>query len=122
MNDNDKKLKEIAAKLVKEDKRIDILINESIMLELEEANGKFGELFNSEHESYAVLIEELDELFFEINKISELRMIIWENVKSNKDNKLMLIEAQRFSLNIIKESIQVAAMIKKYRNTLDSKK
>lgn len=95
------------------------LIDELIDQELIEANKQYQAMFNSEHEAYAVLIEEIDEVFDEINKIAEVRLMLWENIKGNKNTKLILIELQKLSLKLIKESIQVAAMLKKYRNSIE---
>ena len=58
-----------------------------VELELERATRKFGK-FNSAHEGYAILLEEVDEL--------------WDEVKKKPDN--------RFILDMRKEAIQVAAM------------
>ena len=54
---------------------------ELVLAELKQARGKFGN-FHNQHEGYAVIKEELDEL--------------WDDVKSN--------------INAHKEAIQIAAM------------
>lgn len=62
-------------------------------MELRRANAKFGP-FNTAHEGYAVILEELDEL--------------WDDIKTNNS-----VLSQR------KEAIQVAAMAIKYIQYLD---
>jgi hypothetical protein len=64
---------------------------ELVIDELEKANSKFP-LFNSSHEGYAVLKEEVDEL--------------WDEIKDNKNP--MTVVRQR------DEAIQVAAMAIKF--------
>ncbi len=71
---------------MKQDKAIELVINE-----LNNANGKFP-LFNSSHEGYAVILEELDEL--------------WDEIKNNKH--------PMSSVNQKKKAIQVAAMAIKF--------
>lgn len=64
---------------------------ELVKKELESANGKFP-LFNSSHEGYAVIKEELDEL--------------WDEIKNDKH--------PRSKMNQKDEAIQVAAMAIKF--------
>ena len=71
---------------MKQDKAIELVVNE-----LNNANDKFS-LFNSSHEGYAVILEELDEL--------------WDEIKNNKH--------PMSSVNQKKEAIQVAAMAIKF--------
>ena len=61
---------------------------ELIQKEYKLANEKFA-MFNSEHEGYAVLLEEVDEL--------------WDEIKNNSSKLVMA-----------KEAIQVAAMVLKF--------
>ena len=68
-------------------RRIDIIMKE-VGLELGQATAKFGK-FNSPHEGYAVLKEEVDEL--------------WDDIKSNNS-----LYSQR------QEAIQIAAMAIRY--------
>lgn len=65
--------------------------------ELEFARGTFPP-FNSAHEGYAVIAEELDEL--------------WQEVKANKGGTGKINEPQRMAMR--KEAIQVAAMAMRF--------
>jgi hypothetical protein len=60
-----------------------------ILVEYEKAEKKFGK-FASHHEGYAVILEELDEL--------------WELIKNNKN------QDDEWKLKVRKEATQVAAM------------
>ena len=68
-------------------RQVDVIVNE-VCLELERARGKFGP-FNSPHEGYAVLKEEVDKL--------------WDDIKSNNS-----LYSQR------QEAVQIAAMAIRY--------
>jgi len=70
-----------------------------VAIELVRAESKFPP-FNSSHEGYAVILEELDEL--------------WDEIKNNKAEGSL--ERQR------KEAIQVAAMGMRFVLMIDSKK
>lgn len=70
-------------------------IANEVLAELARANAKFPP-FSSSHEGYAVILEELDEL--------------WDNIKTNA-----LWTNQR------KEAIQVAAMVIKYVKYIDKR-
>jgi hypothetical protein len=61
----------------------------NILVEYEKAEKKFGK-FASHHEGYAVILEELDEL--------------WELIKNNKN------QDDEWKLKVRKEATQVAAM------------
>jgi len=72
------------------------LILKQVGEELDQAESKFGP-FNSGHEGFAVILEELDEL--------------WHEIKNNKDAGS--VRRQR------KEAIQVAAMACRFVKMLD---
>jgi hypothetical protein len=64
---------------------------ELVVKELDSANEKFP-LFNSSHEGYAVILEEVDEL--------------WDEIKGNKDPMSLVRQKD--------EAVQVAAMAIKF--------
>lgn len=76
----------IKNKIIEKDTAIKLVVDE-----LENANNKFA-LFNSSHEGYAVLLEEVDEL--------------WDEIKNNKDPMSIM--------NQKKEAVQIGAMAIKF--------
>lgn len=87
--------------------------------ELESANTRFP-AFRSEHEGWAVLREEADELNDEVRNIDYiLDEEMWESVKHNdltcRDAKQIQLAALRAAC----EAIQVAAMARKYLDMLE---
>lgn len=90
-------------------KKIELLIAE----ELKEAN-KEHPLFQSDHEAYAVIKEECEEAFDEIEAFKSQLSFIWYKVR--KDSKTMEQNYHALkdaAIRLIQESIQVAAMADK---------
>lgn len=100
------------------------LIKSVVCAECEEygrASVKFGALNNSDHESYAVLREEVDEAADVMEDVDALTNVFFEMVKNNEEDKVKLD-----ILNVIKqraeeaaaESIQADAMARKAIETI----
>lgn len=84
--------------------------------ELEAANKKFP-LFNSVHEGYGVMIEELGELKSEIRDIKEYKKFMKKAIHNNS-NIMALRCAEAMGDHAILaavEAIQVAAMCEKFK-------
>ena len=90
--------------------------------ELISAEKKFKP-FNSAHEGYAILKEEVEELEDNINYINEYLNNFWGFTKENsKIGQLKMIEFISIHIeNAIKEAIQVAAMCKRFEKDLGIK-
>jgi len=97
-----KELKEAVSKLVGE--------------ELERSMIKFP-LFNSPHEGYGVLKEEIEETADELAYVNKHLNIAWDKIKENKDAKNTIFYLKQYAINLAAESIQVAAMCQKYLNS-----
>lgn len=103
-------------KLSYQDQCLSVLIEQ----ELKRANNKFP-LFSSEHEAYAVLLEEVEEVEVEIQLIKARMDSLWEYVKSNcayeyQSEKVKQIKED--AINGIQELMQVAAMCDKWEMSL----
>ena len=86
-------------------------------IELVYANQKFP-AFASPHEGYAVLKEEFEETISE-TKIMECEIdCIWYGTKNNRVEALNINALEKAALQCAAEAIQVAAMCKKYRDSL----
>lgn len=83
--------------------------------EYERAAERFGEKFNSPHEAYAVLKEEMEEAQSEMRCILGQMEAYWIRIKENMitDGSLEVIEER--ALNAACELIQVAAIAYKAR-------
>lgn len=89
-----------------------------IVFELERAREKFPKPTNSTHEGFAVLKEEIDELDEEIDLLRVMNDVLWKQVRNDDlaKQKETLDEMKKVLYRLLKEAIQVGAMIEKYSN------
>ena len=92
-------------------------VQASVFMEYERAKEKFGAANNSQHESYAVILEEFEEaqseaFMFEINLRS-----YWNGIKAGTMTKCQLEQMQSIAEKAAAEWVQVAAMC--YKATKD---
>ena len=85
--------------------------------ELEAADEQYSPLFNSPHEAYSILLEEVEEAGFEFDCILEEIKDMWECIKSNNSSGLRVgvVDLEDRSLLLAYEVIQVGAMVKKFK-------
>lgn len=84
--------------------------------ELAAANERFPQ-FHSQHEGWAVILEEVNELSAETALVEKTANELWEHIKSNKPSGVIEYDADwvgRYAINAACEAIQVAAMCKKF--------
>lgn len=91
-------------------------VTECVEREYGRASAKFGPINNSDHESYAILLEELDESKDEIFHVEGHLNALWDYVKRNQHDVVKVQECvniERTAILAACELIQVAAMAKK---------
>lgn len=94
------------------------IVNQLIQAEYKNACDNFGERYNSLHEGYAVLKEEIEEVRDEYNSLLNNYHYLWENIKDNdKDILSTIAEMQIDVIHQIKELAQVGAVLMKIKNT-----
>ena len=97
------------------------LVNELIQAEYLNAVVNFGEKYNSLHEGYAVLKEEIEEVITEIKFLEKWLDNFWGSIKVN--NYSYDLECVEEMLNCVETSIkelaQVGAVLMKTKNTLE---
>ena len=98
---------------------IDDHIRMAIEAEGEKARKEHGAFFSSHHEAWAVLMEEMEEMCDETERLIIGVDELWLKVKLNGDPELTLVRMKSVANRLIQESIQVAAMIDKYSRTND---
>jgi hypothetical protein len=89
--------------------------------ELNSANEKFPQ-FNSAHEGYAVILEEVEEAIFECGEMNIELHKLWERVKNNDGIENKKIRAKMLKEKCCKcaeEAIQSAAMCQKFIDMLE---
>ena len=70
-------------------------------------------LFHSQHEGYAVMLEEIDELEDEMKMVRFHSRILWDEIKRSVED-IDLSAVRNHALNAAIEAIQVAAMCDKF--------
>jgi len=90
-------------------------VEELISKELKSANEKFP-MFHSNHEGYAVILEEVEEAEFELNCIKQFHSVLWLHVMANHNyNAIYMAEKiLQHATNLACEAIQIAAMAQKF--------
>lgn len=104
------------------------LIQESIKLELEKIQKDWGKTYNSTHEGYAVLLEEVEEVEEAIGYLKTDLKMLWERIKNdfqsveNIDKGAELLMIVMNAKEAAQELVQVAAVAEKFVQTLDGMK
>lgn len=100
------------------------LIEQLIQAEYKNACEKFGYKYNSLHEGYAVLLEEIEEVKNEITQLLNSFDVFWLWVKRNNQVHTYLCVEDMYEAteNAISELAQVGAVLMKIKNTISEMK
>lgn len=86
--------------------------------ELEAANKRFPQ-FRSEHEGWAVMQEEVEELREECDSIETAMEQLWHRIRDGISTKTHATLVGRYAIAAACEAIQAAAMARKYLDMLE---
>ena len=93
--------------------------------EYDRASEKFGAVNNSDHESFAVMFEEMQESFEEVKNTDANIQQFWQMVKSkdaeDQDKQSALTAVEHYAIFAACELIQVAAMAYKANRTIQER-
>lgn len=96
-------------------------INQAVAYELQNIVKKYGAIYNSEHEGYAVLLEEVEEADSEMIFVKGILEKFWESIKCNNVNKELLYYVKQHALSLAEEAVQVAAVCERFEETIANK-
>jgi len=92
------------------------LIGKAVKAELQNAIETYGRNYNSQHEGYAVLKEEVEEAENEMNNILSDLNQLWQKIKNNdKDIDSLLNIISGTAVFLALEAVQVSAVAEKMR-------
>ena len=94
-------------------------IDRAVASELARANAKYGDKHHSPHESYAVILEEVEEADDEIDAFKTSLQSYWNSIKRNMGGKCFLEIMHEQAKNAAAEWVQVAAMCRKALDSID---
>lgn len=81
---------------------------------------KYGEVYASEHEAYAVLKEEIEEAADDLDQLKKNLAYLWALIKNNhiKNGNGTISEARDYAVMLAQESVQVAAVCERFLETI----
>ena len=88
-------------------------VRELVAVELAAANERFPQ-FHSQHEGYAVILEEVEETREQLDAVDRYLSYLWDMVKCDCAAREQVEYMERFAINAACEAIQVAAMCQKF--------
>ena len=92
-------------------------IEKAVLYELRNIVRKYGAVYASEHEAYAVLKEEVEEAEDALSLLKGKLDYIWENIKLNWKDEGIVYEAKQSALALAEEAIQCVAVCERFLET-----
>ena len=95
-------------------------INQAVAYELQNIIKDHGAVYASEHEGYAVLLEEVQEASEACRWMASRTESIWCAIRNNvlKKQNYNIEEVKKFALELAKEAVQCAAVCERFLETI----
>lgn len=93
-------------------------INKAVMGETENAVKNYGEVYNSPHEGYAVLLEEVEEASDDLTYIKNNLGVLWQSIKTNDLDSTLITDIEGMAQMLALEAVQIAAVCSKFKKGL----
>ena len=94
------------------------LVSQAVENEYKKMCSTYGAKYHSEHEGYAVLKEDVEEINDELEIIGNLMRVAWLNVKTNDKLNGALKGIKERAQFLAHEAFQVSAVCQKFLDTL----
>ena len=96
-------------------------IEQAVAYELQNIVKNYGAVYASEHEGYAVLLEEVEEAKECLQIAEETLKDLWKFVRRNVYEDDTLWKIKQAAINMAQEAVQVAAVCERYEATIKDK-
>lgn len=93
-------------------------IDQAVLYELQNIIKSHGVVYASEHEGYAVLLEEVEEAADNLKYINLCMNELWNEVKSDAVSKDFLNSIKLGAIELAKEAVQCAAVCERFQKTI----
>lgn len=93
-------------------------IKKAVCHELRNIVKKYGPTYASEHEGYAVLLEEVEEACEAANYMQDALKILWTSIRQNEFSNFELTQVYRFAMALANEAVQIAAVCERFMETV----
>ena len=95
-------------------------INKAVVYELQNIVNKYGAVYASEYEAYAVLKEEIEEAADDLDQLNKDLAYLWALIKNNhiKNGNGTISEARDYAEMLAQEAVQVAAVCERFLETI----
>lgn len=103
------------------DKKANESVEQAVCYELQNIVKKYGPVYHSEHEAYAILKEEVEETEEGLKFLIMYLESIWNQIRKNQKVSEEIKQAKMIALNIAKEAVQCAAVCERFQETVKNK-
>lgn len=94
------------------------LISQAVENEHKKMCSTYGAKYHTEHEGYAVLKEEVEEMEEEQTRINQYMRVLWINIKTDDKLSSLLNGIKERAKFLAHEAFQVAAVCQKFLDTV----
>lgn len=96
-------------------------IDKAVVYELQNIIKNHGAFYASEHEGYAVLLEELQEAGEAYNFCSTFLGYVWDRIRQNNPMSDVIKEVKKYAFEMAAEAVQVVAVCERFEDTIEHK-
>lgn len=93
-------------------------IDQAILHELRNIIKKYGPTYHSEHEGFAVLMEECQEAAECDKDMQKALEDLWISIRENEVSSFDLSQVQGFAKYLAEEAVQIAAVCERFMETI----
>ena len=96
-------------------------IEQAVCHELRNIVKKYGPTYHSEHEGFAVLMEECQEAAESDKDMQHSLEKLWTSIRENNLSNFELSQVYNFAICLAEEAVQVAAVCERFMETIKTK-